>query len=68
MTINPEKFAGHIADLVKEIPDDPAMQKAANLFTRALTRGGVIQARPAPMPRNVVKILLSLALPLTLIV
>lgn len=44
MTINPEKFAGHIADLVKEIPDDPAIQKAADLFTRALTRGGVIQA------------------------
>lgn len=44
MTINPEKFADHIADLVREIPDDPAIQKAADLFTRALTRGGVIQA------------------------
>ncbi|MGW0484355.1 sugar isomerase domain-containing protein [Nonomuraea sp. NPDC003214] len=44
MTINPQQFADHIAELVRTIPDDPAIEKAAELFTRALTRGGVIQA------------------------
>ncbi|MEU4573092.1 SIS domain-containing protein [Nonomuraea sp. NPDC023979] len=44
MTINPQQFADHIAELVRTIPDDPAIEKAAGLFTRALTRGGVIQA------------------------
>ncbi|WP_053174976.1 sugar isomerase domain-containing protein [Nonomuraea sp. SBT364] len=44
MTINPQAFADHIAELVRTIPDDPAIEKAAGLFTRALTRGGVIQA------------------------
>ncbi|MFC5816924.1 sugar isomerase domain-containing protein [Nonomuraea harbinensis] len=44
MTINPEKFADHIAGLVQQIPDDPAIQKAADLFVKALTSGGVIHA------------------------
>jgi uncharacterized phosphosugar-binding protein len=44
MTINPDQLADHVAGLVREIPHDPAIQKAADLFVRALTRGGVIHA------------------------
>jgi uncharacterized phosphosugar-binding protein len=44
MTINPDAFAEHIAHLVQDIPKDPAIHQAADLFTQALTRGGVIQA------------------------
>jgi uncharacterized phosphosugar-binding protein len=44
MTINPDEFAEHIAHLVQTIPKDPAIHRAADLFTEALTKGGVIQA------------------------
>ncbi|MCF6476829.1 SIS domain-containing protein [Nonomuraea sp. MG754425] len=44
MTINPQDFADHIAHLVRTIPDDPEITRAADLFTKALTAGGVIQA------------------------
>ncbi|AQZ65892.1 unnamed protein product [[Actinomadura] parvosata subsp. kistnae] len=44
MTINPRDFADHIAHLVRTIPDDPEITRAADLFTKALTAGGVIQA------------------------
>jgi uncharacterized phosphosugar-binding protein len=44
MTINPEEYVQHIADLVQTIPKDPAIADAADLFTKALGRGGVIQA------------------------
>ncbi|GAA2356612.1 SIS domain-containing protein [Nonomuraea africana] len=42
--MNPADYARHIADLVAAIPDDPQIPRAAALFTRALDRGGVIQA------------------------
>ncbi|MEV0995440.1 SIS domain-containing protein [Nonomuraea sp. NPDC050202] len=44
MTINPSDFTDHIARLVRTIPDDPEITRAADLFTKALTAGGVIQA------------------------
>ncbi|MEV1172172.1 SIS domain-containing protein [Nonomuraea sp. NPDC049784] len=44
MTIDPATFAQHIADLVRTIPEDPEISRAAGLFTKALTGGGVIQA------------------------
>ncbi|NBE97460.1 SIS domain-containing protein [Nonomuraea sp. KC401] len=48
MTVNqrvaPRTFAEHIAQLVRVIPEDPEITRAAGLFTRALTAGGVIQA------------------------
>ncbi|MEV0620362.1 SIS domain-containing protein [Nonomuraea sp. NPDC050404] len=44
MTVDPQQFAGHIAELVRTIPDDPEITRAADLFTKALTGGGVIQA------------------------
>ncbi|GAA2666114.1 SIS domain-containing protein [Nonomuraea recticatena] len=42
--MNPADYARHIADLVAAIPDDPQIPRAAALFTKALDRGGVIQA------------------------
>jgi uncharacterized phosphosugar-binding protein len=48
MTVNqrvaPQAFAEHIAHLVQVIPKDPEISRAADLFTKALTAGGVIQA------------------------
>ncbi|NUO98770.1 MAG: SIS domain-containing protein [Nonomuraea sp.] len=48
MTINaeidPDDFADHIAELVRIIPKNPEIVRAADLFTKALTAGGVIQA------------------------
>ncbi|MBB6554593.1 sugar isomerase domain-containing protein [Nonomuraea rubra] len=44
MTIDPRDFADRIAHLVQKIPDDPEITRAADLFTKALTAGGVIQA------------------------
>ena len=44
MTVNPQDFAEHIARLVRTIPEDPEISRAADLFTKALTAGGVIQA------------------------
>ncbi|MGP3957108.1 sugar isomerase domain-containing protein [Nonomuraea sp. 3N208] len=44
MTIEPAEFVRHVADLVRTIPDDPEIERAADLFTKALTGGGVIQA------------------------
>ncbi|MFI9838594.1 sugar isomerase domain-containing protein [Nonomuraea sp. NPDC051941] len=44
MTVDPAKFAQHIADLVRTIPEDPEIARAAGLFTKAVSAGGVIQA------------------------
>ncbi|MEV4806104.1 SIS domain-containing protein [Nonomuraea sp. NPDC049421] len=44
MTVNPQDFVEHIARLVRTIPEDPEISRAADLFTKALTGGGVIQA------------------------
>ncbi|TDD47284.1 sugar isomerase domain-containing protein [Nonomuraea terrae] len=44
MTVSREDYAGHVADLVRVIPEDPEIPRAADLFTKALTAGGVIQA------------------------
>lgn len=44
MTVNPEEFAERVAHLVQIIPEDPEITRAADLFTKALTAGGVIQA------------------------
>ncbi|MFF0324045.1 sugar isomerase domain-containing protein [Nonomuraea angiospora] len=44
MTVDPAKFAQHIADLVRAIPEDPEIVRAAGLFTKAVRGGGVIQA------------------------
>jgi uncharacterized phosphosugar-binding protein len=44
MTINPDDFAERIAELVRTIPKDPEITRAADLFTKALTAGGVIHA------------------------
>jgi uncharacterized phosphosugar-binding protein len=44
MTIEPAEFVRHVADLVRTIPDDPEIERAADLFTKVLTGGGVIQA------------------------
>ncbi|WP_214322351.1 sugar isomerase domain-containing protein [Nonomuraea sediminis] len=44
MTIKPENFAHHIATLVATIPEDPAIEQAATLFTRTVESGGVIHA------------------------
>ncbi|MFI6734329.1 sugar isomerase domain-containing protein [Nonomuraea sp. NPDC050451] len=44
MTVDPAKFAQHIADLVRTIPEDPEIVRAAGLFTKAVSAGGVIQA------------------------
>ncbi|TDB93349.1 sugar isomerase domain-containing protein [Nonomuraea longispora] len=48
MTVNqrvaPRAFAEHIAQLVRVIPEDPEITRAAGLFTRTLNAGGVIQA------------------------
>ncbi|MGW0809437.1 sugar isomerase domain-containing protein [Nonomuraea sp. NPDC002799] len=44
MTPRREAFAEHIAHLVRTIPEDPEIERAADLFTKALTGGGVIQA------------------------
>ncbi|KAB8187542.1 sugar isomerase domain-containing protein [Nonomuraea phyllanthi] len=44
MTVDPAAYAQHIADLVRVIPGDPEISRAAGLFTRALNAGGVIQA------------------------
>ncbi|MEV0384213.1 SIS domain-containing protein [Nonomuraea sp. NPDC050643] len=44
MTISRERFAEQIAHLVQTIPGDPEIPRAADLFTKALTAGGVIQA------------------------
>ncbi|MFC5825668.1 sugar isomerase domain-containing protein [Nonomuraea insulae] len=44
MTVNPEEFAERVAHLVQIIPEDPEITRAADLFTKSLTAGGVIQA------------------------
>ncbi|GAA3125502.1 sugar isomerase domain-containing protein [Planomonospora alba] len=46
MTIDPHRYAEHIADLVRTIPHDQAapVRRAAALVTAALDGGGVIQA------------------------
>ncbi|MEV0974558.1 sugar isomerase domain-containing protein [Microtetraspora glauca] len=46
MTIDPHRYAEHIAELVQTIPADQAasVTRAAGLVTTALGRGGVIQA------------------------
>ncbi|MED7926622.1 SIS domain-containing protein [Nonomuraea sp. LP-02] len=44
MTIDPEQYAAQVAALVRDLPADPELDRAADLFTKALTAGGVIQA------------------------
>jgi uncharacterized phosphosugar-binding protein len=48
MTINPDDladtYAEHIAELVRVIPKNPDIPRAAGLFAKALIAGGVIQA------------------------
>ncbi|MFC4115923.1 sugar isomerase domain-containing protein [Nonomuraea zeae] len=42
--VEPQAFADHVAHLVRVIPGDPEITRAADLFTKALTGGGIIQA------------------------
>ncbi|GAA3603485.1 sugar isomerase domain-containing protein [Nonomuraea rosea] len=42
--VDPQAFAEHVAHLVRVIPEDPEITRAADLFTKALTGGGIIQA------------------------
>ncbi|SEF59060.1 Uncharacterized protein, contains SIS (Sugar ISomerase) phosphosugar binding domain [Nonomuraea solani] len=44
MTISRERYADQVARLVQAIPGDPEISRAADLFTKSLTAGGVIQA------------------------
>ncbi|WP_113699308.1 sugar isomerase domain-containing protein [Nonomuraea lactucae] len=44
MTVNPQDYVQHLAGLLQSIPDDPGIPEAAELFTRALTKGGVVHA------------------------
>ncbi|GAA1627411.1 sugar isomerase domain-containing protein [Nonomuraea maheshkhaliensis] len=44
MTLEPQEFVEHIAHLVRTIPEDPEITRAADLFTKSLTAGGIIQA------------------------
>ncbi|WP_043631722.1 sugar isomerase domain-containing protein [Nonomuraea candida] len=44
MRIDPQQYVDHITHLVRTIPEDPEIDRAADLFTKALTGGGVIQA------------------------
>jgi uncharacterized phosphosugar-binding protein len=43
-SVDPDAYVARIAELVRDIPRDPEITRAAALFTAAISRGGVIQA------------------------